>query len=223
MSKSTANIRYINLTEGSALAQYNLETCKRASALKDRIQIGAVGILMHVGKHNNKPQAVKLANDLIEGLGQGIQLKALIEWFVEFGLVINDSGKAFDDVNMDKLKSEFQRAKATHWVSFAPKTPWAGFAFDDKLVQLFKGADDAIKRAQGDADEAKVVSIDENKLAVLKMMASMSPEQLQAAMQALNMSTATTGESATITDDFEAGTEAYDVPNATVVPAVVAA
>ena len=200
--KTTTNIRYVNLTDSTTLAGYIAETCVRANKLKDRIQIASVGILMHVGTHNNKPQAVKFANSLIEGLGQGIQCKALIEWFVEFGTLIADDGKGFADVNLEKVKAEFQRAKTTHWVSFAPVSAWAGFKFDDKLAALFKAASDAQDRANKSEDDAKVVDINANKLAVLKVVSGLDSLQLQQLMSTLNVGAVTeTGE----TTDFTTG------------------
>lgn len=212
MTISTKSIRYINLTTGNSLRDYNRETCVKAKTLKDRIQIGAVGILAHVGTHGNIPQATKLANDLIDGLGQGIQLKALIEWFVEFGLVIAEDGKSFADANIDKIKKEFTRAKQTHWVSFAPITPWAGLNFSDKLTQLFKATDDALVKAATDTDAAAVVSVDEHMLAVMKVVSGMGHEQLQALMTAASMGTVNETEDITVeTTDFTAGMEEEEV------------
>jgi hypothetical protein len=208
MTTSTKGIRYINLTTGTALKDYIEVTCAKAKTLKDRIQVASVGILMHVGTHNNKPQAVKYANSLIDGLGQGIQLKALVDWFVEFGMVIGEDGKGFADVNLDKVKATFQKAKATHWVSFAPATVWAGFKLDDKLEALFKAAKDAQVRAEKSEEEAQVVSINDAKLQVLEVVSNLDNTQLQALIAQMNLGTvADTETEETVTTDFTAGIE----------------
>jgi len=208
MSKlTTSNIRYVNLTQGTTLNEYITETCIRANKLKDRIQIAAVGCLMHLGKHGNKPHVCESATNLINGLGQGIQTKALIEWFVEFGLIVDtEKGESFVDANIDKLKGKFEEAKKTHWVSFAPKKLWAGFSFDDKLEALFKGAEDAQARALKSEDEAKVVDIDTNKLQLMQALSAMSGEQLQNAMAVLRVGQTTSTEEA---DQFATDTVEY--------------
>ncbi len=205
---TTSNIRYVNLTTGTTLIDYINETCVRANKLKDRIQVAAVGCLMHLGKHGNKPHVCEAATGLINGLGQGIQTKALIEWFIEFGLIIdNEKGESFVDANIDKLKEKFEEAKKTHWVSFAPKKAWAGFSFDDKLEALFKGAEEAQARALKSEEEAQVVDIDTNKLQVMQFISGLSGEQLREAMAVLRVGQTTSTEEA---EQFAADTVAYE-------------
>ncbi len=204
---TTSNIRYVNLTTGTTLNDYIAETCVRANKLKDRIQIAAVGCLMHLGKHGNKPHVCESATNLINGLGQGIQTKALIEWFIEFGLILDtDKGESFVDANIDKLKEKFETAKKTHWVSFAPQKAWAGFSFDDKLEALFKGAEDAQARALKSDEEAQVVDIDNNKLQLMQFLSNLSGEQLQNAMAVLRVGETTSTDEA---EQFAAETVEY--------------
>ena len=193
MTKATkaTKVTKVNLTTGlkyvamstEELTKYNKTTCINAKTLKNRIQIGSVAILMHVGKHGNKPQACKLANDLVNGLGQGIQCGALIDWFIEFGMVVGDDGKAFADIDLDKVKANFQKAKATHWSTFAPVTPWSGFSLQDKLEALLKAAGKAQDKARED-DLGELVDIDDIKLSALSLVANMDSTQLSQLLKA---------------------------------------
>ncbi len=188
---TTTGIKYEAMNKDK-LSTYIQEVCIDARKLKDRIQVACIAIVMHTAKHGDKPTGVKFANDLINGLGQGIQFKALASWFIKFagaveGKVTDDSGKdvtAFVDFDLDVIKANFEEAKKTHWATFAPKPEYRGFNLDEKLEQLLKQAADAKALAESDSTATDKVVIDDKRLALLARLAKYSETEMQAMLQA---------------------------------------
>jgi hypothetical protein len=191
MTIQTTNIRYVKFDNAQSLTEYVEGTIAKAKTLKDRIQISAVGVLMHIGQHGDYDTGCKLINKMVDELGQGIQVKALIDWSLAFGAQLADDNKSFASWDIDLLKLRFNAsssnpkeiakgAKGTHWCSFAPVNPWAGFKLDQKLEALLNQAIAANDRASKNPEESSVVEIDQAKFDLLAVIATMSPEQCHA-------------------------------------------
>lgn len=183
MSKlSTTTIKYVSLTDSTKLEDYINKVCIDAAKLKDRIQVASIGILMHMGKHGDKATGCRFANQLINGLGQGIQFKALSDFFAKFagateGTVVGDDGKnqtAIVDFDLEVIRNEFEEAKKTHWATFAPKPEFRGFNFDDKLEALIKQSFDAVKLADTDSEAADKIQVNQTKLQLLQSILDFS-------------------------------------------------
>lgn len=191
----TNHIRYVTLTSVASLEAYIDETIVNAKALKDRIQVAAVAVLMHVGKHGDWDTGCRLANKLVVELGQGIQTKALADWFTAFGGVLSDDKKGFVRFDIDMLKARFnasssnpaaikEGAKGTHWCTFAPKNPWGGQDLTKDIERLVKKSQDSLEKAEKEPETAALVNVDQNKLAALALLNTLSPEQIQAFLSA---------------------------------------
>lgn len=83
--------------------------------MKLAIQIAAVAILYHAEKHGDYTKA----NELCNGLGNGVQGKSLVKWFETFGgLVVDadDKAKGFTGwKGADHIRKNFQAAQSTLW------------------------------------------------------------------------------------------------------------
>jgi hypothetical protein len=209
--KTTTNIRYVNLNNGTTLAAYIAETCVRANKLKDRIQVAAVGIMAHTGTHRNIPQGVKYLNDLTKGLGQGIQVQALVDWFCEFGGVFSSETNEFVSIDLTVLSAKHVESKQVHWVSFAPAPIYKGYDDNAKLDAYIKAANEAAETKRTDSEKAGQITVDLNRLSVITAINGMSAEQLADFMQRANMNNATSVETETITTDFSLGLEEQEV------------
>lgn len=196
----TDHIRYIDFKNTDTLTSYVSDTIQSAKTLKDKIQVAAVGILMHVGRHGDKPTGCRLANQLVNDLGKGIQTKALADYFLAFGAQLADDNKSFADWDIEMLKARFNKsstnpkairegAKNTHWATFAPESPWSGFKLDDKLESLLKQAGKAQERASSNPEEATVVDINTDKLDLLSIVSNMSESQCSELLNSLKVET----------------------------------
>ena len=125
-----------------------------AKTMKDKVQVAGIAILMHAEKCGD----YRKANDLIEGLGQGINGKAIVEWFSIYGgFTISEDGKAFDGwKGADHIKNQFQAAKTTAWYTLAPSNPWGGFNLLEELGKVVKKEEKARAKIKAANDAGEV-------------------------------------------------------------------
>jgi hypothetical protein len=123
-----------------------------ANTMRKRVQVVAIAILAHAEKHGDYTRA----QTLIEGLGHGVNMKALVEFFVRFGGLVVDSeeGGFCDWKGSEYIRENFQNAKATMWWELKPQNPWQGFDLETELVKLIKRAQTAEKRIEKLPDDS---------------------------------------------------------------------
>jgi hypothetical protein len=141
--------------------------------LKDSVQVAAIAILIHAEKCGD----YRKANELIEGLGNGVNQKALVEFFAKFGgFIISEEEKKFTGWSgADHIRSNFEKAKETAWYSLKQQKPFEGFNLDEAIQALIKranGYNDKRTEAISANDEgtAKLINIDVEKLNRLKAL-----------------------------------------------------
>ena len=114
-----------------------------ANTMKNRVQVAAVSILAHAEAHGDYTRAAVL----VDGLGQGINGAALVEFFVKFGgLVVDAEEGGFSGWSgKEYIAENFEAAKAQPWFELKAVNPWAGYNLEDALTKL---ADNHIKMTQ---------------------------------------------------------------------------
>ena len=137
-----------------------------AKTMKIKVQCAAVAILIHLEKSGD----YRKANDLVAGLGDGVNCKALVDWFIIFGgLKVNKAGTTFEgQKGSEYVKERFQAAKAKAWYSFKKENPYKGFDLMDQLAALVKKA----STAQEKLDATSGIEDEDEKLAAKKELAS---------------------------------------------------
>lgn len=136
-----------------------------ANTMQKKVQVAAVGVLVHAKKTGDYSKA----QALIDALGSGVRSAALVDFFVKFGgLVVSEEEKGFSGWN-GKAKVDIEAAKAQMWWDLKVPNPYAGFNLKDALDKLLKSADQASKKEGSEADK---VDIDDALLAELKKLAA---------------------------------------------------
>ena len=107
-----------------------------AVTMKKRVQVAAVSILAHAAEHGDYTRAAIL----VDGLGQGVNGTALVEFFVKFGgLTVDAEEGGFNGwAGAEYIRDNFEGAKAQPWFELKPVNPWAGYNLEDDVLKLVK-------------------------------------------------------------------------------------
>ena len=143
-----------------------------ANTMKKKVQIACVNVLIMCGKaktDEEKVELVKIANDMVNALGDGIRAKGLIGFFLEFGLT-QDWAKPSDGFNGLKseqhIRENFERSKVEHWYTKAPEAPFKDYNFKALLTNLIKNA----KGKNDDKEHANQIDVDMDLLEVIQAL-----------------------------------------------------
>jgi hypothetical protein len=175
------------------------ETCARMDRLKDRIQVTLVMITQHYIANGDYPTSCRLFNQVLDNMAKtGHQAKSAGEWVIAFvgGTIgeiqdANGSKQGFVSLDIEVAKARWNKdlslpanvrlgAKGTHWVSFLPVTPWAGYDFDTQLDKLLKGAEQAQLKAQETDNADAPTSFNTPLVTAIEALKSMSEADLTA-------------------------------------------
>lgn len=151
-----SNSKLKNVCSYAALSGKNAKTVDQlitaaidsAKTMREKVQVAAIAILIHAEKCGDYTKA----NDLVNGLGDGVNGAAIVEWFVQFGGLIVDAEEpknGFTGWNgKEYIKEQFQKAKATAWWELKKQSPWAGFDMAAEVEKLLKRYDNALKKVE---------------------------------------------------------------------------
>ena len=142
------SIKYTAFADAKALDKAIDSTFKKAQSLRADIQNVAVGILLHAYHHGDYTRA----QVLVDGLGQSVRGKALVDWFVQYGgLQVGKVGGNKDGFvgwqGADFIKAHIDDAKAKMWWECKPEAPFAGFDMASELQRLIARAEKSVKQA----------------------------------------------------------------------------
>lgn len=143
----------------------------KSKSLQTDIQKVAVGIVAHAYKHGDYTRA----NTLVDGLGEGVRRKALVEWFFQCGLEVSEEDQCFTGFNKKVCEKKFETMKSTNWWTLKAEKPFEGFDLQAELARLLKRAE----RIQKDADkrtkeENELVNIPVDMLTKLRTISSVA-------------------------------------------------
>lgn len=149
-------IKYAMPKDAAELAKLCAKAVKSVQSARVSVQQAAVGVLYHAYKHGDYTAATSLVNDL----GNTINGKALIEFFVKFGgLKVNAETNSFDGwAGKDYIEAAFNDAKATMWWDLKVQQPFKGFDLEAALQQVIKRHKEAQEKVVGltPEDQARV-------------------------------------------------------------------
>ena len=154
-------------TESALTAMVN-ESIKTAKTMRDSVQITSVAII----KYALTTGDYRAFNTLVDGLGDGVNTPALVEYIVTMtGLKIDEKAGCFTGkVDKEYITSKFQDAKSTMWYSFKKPTPWKGFDLTAVLAKAYKSAIEAQEKVEDDDGLAPLVNIDKATLEALALL-----------------------------------------------------
>ncbi|HDR2377205.1 TPA: hypothetical protein QCH88_004453 [Enterobacter asburiae] len=168
--------KYTSFKDVAALDKAIADTISKAKTLRNGIQNVAVGIILHAHKHGDYTRAESFVN----GLGEGVRQKALVDWFVQFGgLVIGEreDGKSgfVGWKGADHIRDNIDKAKATMWWTCKPEAAFEGFDLQDALDKLIAKAEKAMNKAnelrhEGRDEDANKVVVPQNVLDGLRKL-----------------------------------------------------
>jgi hypothetical protein len=159
MEELSMRINYRLAKTGEELAKMVQRTITTANTLRKQVQETAVAIIAHAEAHGDYTQA----NVLVNGLGEGINGRALVEWFAKYGgLVVDEDQGAFVGwQGKDYIRENFSAAKENMWWTLKPQNPWAGLKLEDALQSVITKHDNALKKANklnlSDEDRARLI------------------------------------------------------------------
>lgn len=125
-----------------------------ATSMRVSVQIACVAILHHAYLHGDYSKA----NDIIEGLGNGIKRDSLVSWFVKFGgLVVDVEAKAFNGwQGKEFIRDNFSDAKGVMWWELKKASnPFVEFIFEDELKKFISRAGKMKVKSEKAKDEAE--------------------------------------------------------------------
>jgi len=128
------SINYILAANAEELDSQISAAIESASTMRERVQIAAVSILAHAEKHGDYTRAAIL----VDGLGEGVNQRALVEFFVKFGgLIVDEEDGGFNGwTGAEFIKEHFQDAKGTMWYTLKPLPVWSGYSLEDALNKV---------------------------------------------------------------------------------------
>lgn len=149
-------IKYVMPKDANELAKLCNKAVKSVQSARVSVQQAAVGVLFHAFKHGD----YSAASTLVADLGNTINGKALVEFFVKFGgLKIDEEKGAFIGWSGAKhIEDTFDEAKATMWWDLKLQQPFKGFDLEAALQRVLKQHKGTLEKVQGmtEEDQAKV-------------------------------------------------------------------
>lgn len=137
--------------------------------MRAKVQVASVAVLMHAEKTGD----YRKANDLVVGLGNGINKASLQKFFVDFGgLVLDEEGNTFVGWSgKDTIKANFETAKSTEWWSLKDAPSYKGFDLSEAIAQLIKRATAEQKKADSLSEEDRAkLNVPESMLNNLRLV-----------------------------------------------------
>lgn len=149
-------IKYVMPKDAAAVESLIGKAVKSVQKARVDVQIAAVAILIHAEKHGDWTKA----NDLVLGLGNTVNGKALVEWFVRFGglVVGEEEGMFIGWTSAEFIKEKFQESKAVMWWDLKVASPFKGFDLDAALNKVLSDYNKHQKNMEklSEEDKAKV-------------------------------------------------------------------
>lgn len=158
-------IKYTFAKDTASLNKIINSAISSATTMKNKVQLAVVAIIKHT--HDNGDYTG--FDKLVTGLGNGVNVNALVEYICTFtGLVVDEENKCFTGkVDKKFILAQFPTAKAKMWYDFKPQNPWVGFDLNAELDKLTKKAVKAQERKAkaNEADKDAEVVVDKEQLA----------------------------------------------------------
>src|SRR3546814_601801 len=149
-------IKYTTAKDTKALEALQDKAIRSVQSARVHIQVALVATILHMGKHGDWT----VASRLVDGLGNTVNGKAIVQWFKDYGnLSTDDKGFiGFTEKDFNKaILSTLDDAKAKMWWELKVQNPYAGFSAEAALLKVLKDSKAAKARAIANpADAGKI-------------------------------------------------------------------
>lgn len=177
-------MKYVLPKDAAELTKLIDSAVRSAKSMRDKVQVAAVAILHHAYTHGDWTKA----NDLVEGLGDGVKRDSLVEYFVvNGGLTVGEGKEGFIGwKGKEFIKEHFNDAKENKWWDYKKSNPFQGWDVNAQVQALAKKYRAMVKASEGmeEADKEKVVlelkdEVLQNFLAMFNLEAEIVEEEGQ--------------------------------------------
>lgn len=171
-NKTKAVCSYASITGKNAKSvdQLIASAISSVKSMREKVQVASVAVLMHAEKCGDYTKA----QELVDGVGNGVNQNALVEFFVKYGgLIVDEEEGGFNGwKGATFIRDNFQNAKAQPWWELKKQSPYKGFNLHDELAKLLKrtqAANEKKDAAEEDGDEAvsSMISVNDNEYQML--------------------------------------------------------
>jgi hypothetical protein len=168
-----AKIKYVDCKDAASLNAIQDKAIKSVHSARTLIQIALVATILHIGKHGDYTSA----NRLVEGLGNTVNGRAVVEYFVKFGaLKVGEDGKGFAGLVKDfpeVIKGTLDEAKATMWYDLKIQQPFKGVNLEAMLTSLINKVDKAkVTASETGHDDMVNTTVSDNTIRKLLQLAN---------------------------------------------------
>lgn len=163
-------IKYTTAKDVASLEKLQDKAIKSVQSARVHIQVALVATVIHMGTHGDWTVATRL----VDGLGNTVNGKAIVEWFKMFGnLNVGDAGfTGFTDKGFKAaILGTLDAAKATMWWELKPQNPYKGFSLEAALKAVIKNHNKAMEMVDGDATLADKVDVAVNDATIRQVLA----------------------------------------------------
>lgn len=164
-----AAIKYVVTKNVDELNSLQDKAIKAVVSARVQIQVALIATILHMGQHGDW----KVAERLVEGLGNTVNGKAIVDFFQKYGnLVVSDTG--FVGFKEKDYKSAIGKlldeAKATMWWTLKIQNPYGGFSLEQKLEQVIRESKAAQARAIKHPEDAPKIDVAVNEATIRTLL-----------------------------------------------------
>lgn len=175
-----SKIAYKTAKDLADLKKIQDSAIRSAKTMRSNIQIALVATTIHLVQHRD----YTLASRLVDGLGDGVNGAAVVEWLKKYaGLTVGEvmvmvDGKEVKrqgftgliDDHSNVVRGTFDEAKDTMWWELKKQNPYKGFDINASLRSLLAAAKKAQQKVADGEVSAEDVNLDNVDDSILKQV-----------------------------------------------------
>lgn len=179
MSDKKTAVKYVTPKDANDLNRIQDLAIKSAHKTRIAIQVALVATMLHIGKHGDWTGAGRL----VDGLGNTVNGRAIVEWFVKFcGLTLAEDGSGFDGIekgHAERIRKQLEEAKDTMWWEFKVANPYKGWNADEELQRwIKKNKETQAKLANLNPEDRAKVNLKVNEATIQQVLAMVKFDEI---------------------------------------------
>lgn len=162
-------IKYTVAKDTKALEALQDKAIKSVNSMRVHIQVALVATILHMGTHGDWT----VASRLVDGLGNSVNGKAIVQWFKDYGnMSTNDEGfTGFTNKDFKKaILATLDAAKEKMWWELKVQSPFKGFSLEAALQSVIKNHKLATAKVADDASLADSVDVTVNDATIRQVL-----------------------------------------------------
>lgn len=170
-----SKIAYTLPKDNAELVKVQDSAIRAANSARNKIQLALVATVHHLAQHHD----VRMARRLVDGLGDTVRGKALVEFLTKFGhLRVGEVTEERDGKNVvvttfvtikgnadehnASVRETWEACKETMWWTLKQENPYKGFSLNDALKSVIKQAKAAQSKAAEGADNVSLDDVNDS-------------------------------------------------------------